>query len=110
MKCQRCGWTWETTQQVSIKYSLSFEKNTDDSKKEICKILMRSIHIERQNDDSEDILEQWIDFMNRKIKWNDPIPEFEKEVTQIYNICKLKEADTVDYKYYLIRSTIVAMK
>ena len=38
-------------------FSLVLE-NTDDCKKEICKILMRSIHIERNNDDSEDILEQ----------------------------------------------------
>ena len=37
--------------------------------------------------------------MNRKIKWNDPIPEFEKEVTQIYNICKLKEADSYEVDF-----------
>ena len=38
-------------------FSLVLE-NTDDSQKEIYKILMRSILIERNNDVSEDILEQ----------------------------------------------------
>ena len=90
-------------------FSLVLE-NTDDSQKEIYKILMRSILIERNNDVSEDILEQWIDFMNCNYTSEDPIPEFEKEANQIYNICKLKKADTVDYIYYFILSIIVAMK
>ena len=85
-------------------------ENTDDSKKEIYKILMRSILIERKSDASEKIIEQWIDIMNRKSTSKDPIPEFEKDVNQILDICKLKEANTVDYIYYIIRSIIVAMK
>ena len=85
-------------------------KNTDDSKKEIYKVLLRRIFIERNNDASEDILEQLVDIMNCDNTLEDPFPEFEKEVIQIYNISKLKEADTVYYIYYLIRSIIVAMK
>ena len=37
--------------------------------------------------------------MNRKIKWKDPIPEFEQEVIQIYNICKLKKADSYEVDF-----------
>ena len=77
-------------------------KNTDDSKKEIYKILMRSIFIERNIDANKDILEQWIDIMNCNNTWKDPFSEFEREVIQIYNICRQKKADTVDYIYYLI--------
>ena len=69
-------------------------KNTDDSMKEMYKVLMRSMHIERKNDDSEDIMEQWINFTNSNYALEDSIPEFEKEANQILDICKLKEADS----------------
>ena len=74
-------------------------KNTDDSKKEIYKILMRSILIERNIDVSDNILKEWIDIINCNNTLEDPIPQFEKEANQILDICKLKEANSYEVDF-----------
>ena len=37
--------------------------------------------------------------MNCNYTSEDPIPEFEKEANQIYNICKLKKADSYEVDF-----------